>query len=139
MNVSPSVFVAEAVALALGATLLHIMHLNPLHFFIDNQLLSHYINSTGHLDIPDWRDVAYTHTHTISSSLTGASKVFNISRNHNHMANSLAKEGLELIQSNSLQLDSTCTNPSHARGCPLLRALQLVTINSVMAFTTYCC
>jgi uncharacterized Zn finger protein len=78
-------------------------------------------------------------THTISSSLTGASKVFNISRNHNHMADSLAKEGLELIQSNSLQLDSTCTNPSHAPGCLLLRALQLVTINSVMVLTSSCC
>jgi hypothetical protein len=137
LNASPSVFVAKAAALALGATLLHIMHLNPVNFFTDNHLLSHYINSTGHLDIPDWRAAAYTHT--ISSSLTGASKVFNISRNHNHMANSLAKEGLELIQSNSLQLDSTCTNPSHAHGCPLLRALQLVTINSVMVFTTSCC
>jgi uncharacterized Zn finger protein len=55
------------------------------------------------------------------------------------MADSLAKEGLELIQSNSLQLDSTCTNPSHAPGCLLLRALQLVTINSVMVLTSSCC
>jgi hypothetical protein len=62
LNASPSVFVAEAAALALGATLLHIMQLNPVNFFTDNQLLSHYINSAGHLDIPDWRAAAYTHT-----------------------------------------------------------------------------
>jgi uncharacterized Zn finger protein len=52
------------------------------------------------------------------------------------MADSLAKEGLDLLQSNSLQLDYTCTNPSHAHGCPLLRALQFVTINPVMVITT---
>jgi hypothetical protein len=61
LNASPSVFVAEATTLALGATLLHIMHLNPVNFFTDDQLLSHYINSTWYLEIPDWRVGAYTH------------------------------------------------------------------------------
>jgi ribonuclease HI len=116
MNDTPSVFVAEAAALAFATSLLHIMQLNPVNFLTDNQLLSHYINSTCQFDIPDWRAVAYTHI--ITSSLTGASKVFNISRNHNHMADSLAKEGLELLHSNSLQSNYTCTNPSHAQGCP---------------------
>jgi hypothetical protein len=44
MHASPSVFVAEAVVLALGATLLNKMGLNLVNFFADNQLLSHYIN-----------------------------------------------------------------------------------------------
>jgi ribonuclease HI len=97
---SPSVFVAEAAALAFATSLLHFMQLDHVNFSTDNQLLSHYLNNTGHFDIPDWRAAAYTQI--ITSSLTGASKVFNISRIHNDMADSLAKEGLHLVHSNSL-------------------------------------
>jgi hypothetical protein len=118
-----SVFVAEAAALAFATSLLHFMQLNPVNFLTDNQLLSHYINSTGHFDTPDWRAASYTQI--ITSCLTGASKVFNISRNHNHMADSLAKQGLVLLHSNSLRTNYTCTNPSHAHGCPLLRHFSL--------------
>jgi ribonuclease HI len=137
MNDTPSVFVAEAAALAFAISLLHFMQLNPVNFLTDNQLLSHYLNSTGHFDLPDWRAAAYTQI--ITSSLAGASKVFNISRNHNHMADSLVKEGLHLLQSNSLQSNYSCTDPSHVHGCPLLGALQFVTINSVMVIAAACC
>jgi hypothetical protein len=137
INDSPSVFVAEAAALAFATSLLHFMQLDHVNFLTDNQLLSHYLNSTGHLDIPDWRAAAYTQI--ITSSLTGALKVFNISRIHNHMADSLAKEGLHLVHSNSLQSNYSCTNPSHIHGCQFLGALQFVTINSVMVLTAACC
>jgi hypothetical protein len=38
MNRTPSVFVAEAAALAFGTSLLHFMQLNPVNFLTDNQL-----------------------------------------------------------------------------------------------------
>jgi hypothetical protein len=44
-------------------------------------------------------------------------------------------EGLAYLQSNQLSYSTSCTNPSHVHGCPLLGALQLVTINSVMVLT----
>jgi hypothetical protein len=100
INDSPSVFVAEAAALAFATSLLHFMQLDHVNFLTDNQLLSHYLNSTGHFDIPDWRAAASTQI--ITSSLTSASKVFNISTIHNYMADSLAKEGLHLVNPNSL-------------------------------------
>jgi ribonuclease HI len=134
---SQSVFVAEAAALAFATSLLHFMQLDHVNFFTDNQLLAHYLNNADHYDIPDWRAAAYTHI--ITSSLTGASKVFNISRTHNDMADSLAKEGLHLVHSDSLLSSFSCTNPSHVLGCPFLGALQSVTINSVMVLTaSYC-
>jgi hypothetical protein len=134
---SPSVFVAEAAALAFATSLLHFMKLDNVNFFIDNQLLAHYSNNTDHFDIPDRRAAAYTQI--INSSLTGASKVFNILRIHNDMADSLAKEGLHLVHSNSLHSSFSCNNPSHVLGCPFLGALQYVTINSVMVLTAACC
>jgi hypothetical protein len=135
---SPSVFVAEAAALAFATSLLHFMQLDHVNFFFtDNQLLAHYLNNTGHLDIPDWRAAAYTQI--ITSSLTGDSKVFNISRVHNGTADSLAKEGLHLVHSNSLHSSFSCTNHSHVLGCPFLGALPSVSIHSVMVLTAACC
>jgi hypothetical protein len=134
MHASPSVFVAEVATLALGATLLNKMELIHVNFFTDNQLLAHCINASDHADILDWRAAPYTWI--ISSSLTGAYKVCNISRDQNHMADSLAKQGLAFLQSNHLPLGHSCTNPSHVHGFPLLRVLQFVTIDSVMVLTT---
>jgi hypothetical protein len=51
------------------------------------------------------------------------------------MADSLAKQGLDFLQYNSLPLGHSCTNPSHVHGCPLLRVLQFVTINSAIVLT----
>jgi ribonuclease HI len=134
---SQSVFVAEAAALAFATSLLHFMQMDHVNYFTDNQLLAHYLNNADRFDIPDWRAAAYTHI--INSSLTGASKVFHISRTHNGMADSLAKEGLNLLNSDSLLPNFSCTNPSHVLGCPFLGALQSVTVNSVMVITTSCC
>jgi hypothetical protein len=50
---SPSVFVAEAAALAFATSLLHFMQLDHVNYFTDNQLLAHYLNNTSHFDIPD--------------------------------------------------------------------------------------
>jgi hypothetical protein len=113
------------------------MQMDQVSYFTDNQLLAHYLNNVDRFDIPDWRAAAYTHI--INSSLTGASKVFHISRTHNGMADSLAKEGLHLLNSNSLLPNFSCTNPSHVLGCPFLGALQSVTINFVMVLTASCC
>jgi hypothetical protein len=54
-------------------------------------------------------------------------------------ADSLAKEGLHLLNSDSLLPNFSCTNPSHVLGCPFLGALQSVTVNSVMVITASCC
>jgi hypothetical protein len=134
---SQSVFVAEAAALAFATSLLHFMQMDHVNYFTDNQLLAHYLNNADRFDIPDWRAAAYTHI--INSSLTGASKVFHISRTHNGMADSLAKEGLHLLNSNSLLPNFSCTNPSHVVDCPFLGALQSVTVDSVMVITASCC
>jgi hypothetical protein len=131
------VFKAEAAALAFASSLLHFMQMDQVNYFTDNQLLAHYLNNVDCFDIPDWRAAAYTQI--INSSLTGASKVFHISRTHNGVADSLAKEGLLLLNSNSLFPNFCCTNPSHVLGCPFLGALQHVTINSVMVITAACC
>jgi ribonuclease HI len=133
---SQSVFAAEAAALAFATLLLHFMQMDQVNYFTDNQLLAHYLNNVDRFDIPDWRAAAYTHI--INSSLTCASKVFHISRTHNGMADSLAKEGLHLLNSDSLLPNFSCTNPTHVLGCPFLGALQSVTVNSVMVITTSC-
>jgi hypothetical protein len=134
---SQSVLTAEAAALAFASLLLHFMQMDQINYFTDNQLLAHYLNNVDRFDIPDWRAAPYTHI--ISSSLAGDSKVFHISRTHNGVADSLAKEGLLMHNSNSQIPNFCCTNPSHVLGCPFLRALQHVTINSVMVITASCC
>jgi hypothetical protein len=109
----------------------------PVSLFSDNQLLVNTINGSDPSDIPDWRATPYTQI--VSSTLAGSFKVYNISRNQNQMADSLARQGLAFLQSNQLPFGASCTNPSHVHGCPLLGALQFVTIDSVMVLTASCC
>jgi ribonuclease HI len=100
MQGSSSVFVAEAAALALAATLLNVMGFIPANLFSENQLLVNCINGSDPPNTPDWRAVPYTQIG--SSTLAGSFKVHKISRDQNQMADSLARQGLAYLQSNQL-------------------------------------
>lgn len=55
------------------------------------------------------------------------------------MADSLTNQFVFLLQSNQVDFSRLCVNPSHDHGCPLLQALQFITINDVMVLIASCC
>jgi hypothetical protein len=100
-------------------------------------LLVNCINGERPSEPPDWRIKPYSQW--IVASLQDSYKVLKISRNHNHMAHSLATRAFHHFQFHHVAQPSLCTNCSHDHGCPLLCALQLVIISSVMVQTaSYC-
>jgi hypothetical protein len=133
-----SILMAESAALALAASTLHRMNMGYANLLVDNQLLVNYINGSDPTIPPDWKIKPYTQV--VHSLLTGTNTlVHRISRNHNQMADLLARQSVISLQASQLVFSGLCSNPSHVLGCPLLSALRSVTINSVMVLTASCC
>ena len=128
----------ESAALVFAASLLNQLQCSPTTILSDNQQLVHFLNGSNLSNPPDWRINQYTQVTT--NLLTGSNlAVRKIKRNQNRMADSLARQALYALQSNQLQHSNTCTNPSQDNDCPVLRAINAVTINSVMVLSTSCC
>jgi ribonuclease HI len=128
MQMQDSTSVLMAAALALAISLCRRMNFEHHSFFSDSQLLVNYLNGADSSNPPDRRIKPFTQL--IVASLTGSYAVHKIPRNQNQMADSLARHGLASLLFNQSSLTRLCTNPSHSHGCPLLSALQVVTINS---------
>jgi hypothetical protein len=133
-----SVLMVESAGLALASSIISRMHIGETHLLVDNRLLVNYINGLDHSNPPDWTVIPFTQT--VNNLLPGTTMtVHKIRREHNQMADSLARQSISSLQDNQLDFSGSCVNPSHANGCPFLEALQLVTINDVMILTTSCC
>jgi hypothetical protein len=78
------------------------------------------------------------HTRNCHNYFVWFLQVHQIKISQNQMADFLAKQGLASFDSNQITFSGLCTNPSHVHGCPLLSALQFVTINFVIVLTTLC-
>jgi ribonuclease HI len=138
MQNSSSVLMAESAALAFAAALLNHLEFHNTNLLSDNQQLVHFLNGADLSNPPDWRIKPYTHI--ISSLMAGTNSIVRkIRRAQNQMADSLARQALSALRSNQHLFSGVCTNPVHVQGCPLLMALQDVTINSVMVLTASCC
>jgi len=138
MRNSSSVLMAEAGALALVAVLLKQIQLHHTTLLSDNQQLVHFLNGSDLSHPPDWRMKPYTQI--ISSTLSGTTTAIRkITRTQNQMADLLARQALRDLHSNPHSFSGVCTHSAHVQECPLLMALQNVTINSVMVLTASCC
>jgi ribonuclease HI len=133
MQDSSSVVMAESAALTLATSLCRQMGLQRISFFTNNQLLVNCINGDYPSNPPNWRIKPYTQT--IVASLQDSYKVIKISRHHNHMVHSLATRALHQVSIHNAPQQIICTNSSHMNQCPLLCALNIVTINSELVLT----
>jgi hypothetical protein len=137
MQDSTSVLMAESADLALATSLCRRMNLEHISFFTDSQLLVNCNNGENTAHPPDWRIKPFTQI--IVSSLQDSYKVHKIPRTQNHMAHSVSNRALHHLDFHYIAQPTLCTNSSHVLECPLLNALQLVTINSAMILiASYC-
>jgi ribonuclease HI len=138
MQESSSVIMAESAALALAANLLNQLQCRNTIILSDNQQLVHFLNGANLSNPPDWRIKSFTQ---IAANLLSAttSQVRRIKRNQNQMADSLAKQALQALTTNQIIHSSSCTNRIHRNDCPVLRAINDITINSVMVLSGSCC
>jgi len=138
MQVTTSVLMAESAAMLLATVLLHSLDLQDSTLLSHNQQLVHFLNGADHSNPPDWTIKPYTQ---IIYSLLAAttSSIRKIRRSQNQMADLLARQALTVYHANHINISRVCTNPQHVQECPVLVALQSVTINSVMVLTASCC
>jgi hypothetical protein len=138
LQAASSVIQAEAAGLALAASIISTMHLTDAHLLVDNQLLVNYINRADHSNPPDWKIKPYTQE--VTNLLAGTSTALHkITRQHNQMANLLARQSAFASHVNQFVFSGSCANPCHVHGCPFLDALQLVIINDVTILAATCC
>jgi ribonuclease HI len=138
MQDSSSIIMAESAALAFAANLLNQFQCRRSTILSDNQQLVHFLNGSNNFNPPDWRIKPYTQIAANILSTTNL-QVRRIKRNQNQMTDSLAGQALQALRSNQLAYSSSCTNPSYENDCPVLRAINAVTINSVMVLSASCC
>ena len=138
MQESYSVIMAESGAMALASAILNQLQCRNTTILSDNQQLVHFLNLVNLSNPPDWRIKPFTQFTANLLSET-SSQVRRIKRNQNQMADSLAKQALQALTTNQLVYTGTCANSSHKNDCPVLRAINDVTINSVMVLSASCC
>jgi len=139
MQESYSVIMAESAAMALVSDILNQLQCRNTTILSDNQQLVYFLNGVNLSNPPDWRIKPFTQF--TANLLSGtSSQVHRIKRNQNQMADSLAKQTLQALTTNQPAYTGTCTNSSHGNNdCPVLRAINDVTINSVMVLSASCC
>jgi ribonuclease HI len=138
MRSASSVLMAEAAAMALAAKVLDILQLQQGTILNDNQQLVHFLNGTNLAHPPDWRIKPYTQLIT-SSVYSTTTAIRRINRRLNQMADSLARQALNAIHCNQFTFEGVCAHAHHDPECPVIMALQNVTINNVMVLTASCC
>jgi len=129
---------AESAAMAWAAALLNQLQSHQATIFSDNQQVVHFLNGPNLSNPPDWRIKPYIQITVALLSGTN-SVVRRIKRTQNQMADSLARQTLCALQTNQIDYSGLCTNLSHGNDCPILRAINDVTINDVMILTALCC
>jgi len=134
---SSSVLMAESAALALATDLLNQIQCTRYTIFSDNQQLVYFLNKSNLSNPPDWRIKPYSQSAANLLAIY-STQVRRIKRTQNQMADSLARQAFQAITSNRIQYDFRCSNPSHANDCPLLRAINSVTITSVNVLSALC-
>ena len=120
---------AEAAALALAAQISNNLYLHHITILSDNQQLVHFMNGPDLDNPPDWRIKPLTHMADIAireSSIV----VRRLRRSQNQMADLLARQAFLDRQYDHNHYYVACAYEPHVHECPLLSALQLVTINS---------
>jgi hypothetical protein len=96
-----SVLMVESADLALVASIISRMNIGDAHLLVDNRLLVNYINGLYHSNPPDWTIIPFTQI--VNNLLAGTTTtVHNIKREHNQMADSLARQSISSLQANLL-------------------------------------
>ena len=120
---------AEAAALALAAQISKNLNLHHITILSDNQQLVHFMNGPILDNPPDWRIKSLTHM--ANNAIRESSAVIRrLRRCHNQMADLLARQAFTNTQYDHNHCNVACAYEPHVHQCPLLSALQLVTINS---------
>jgi ribonuclease HI len=135
---SSSVLMAESTTLALATNVLNQIQCRRYTIFSDNQHLVHFLNKSNLSNPPDLRIKPYSQS-AANLLANYNTQVRRIKRTQNQMADSLARQAFQAITSNQIQYDFSCSNPSHANDCPLLRAINSVTITFVNVLSALCC
>jgi hypothetical protein len=130
MRDTASVLMAEAVALALAASVTQHLQLTNINFLSDNQQLVHFLNGSDLSTPSDWRLKPF-YPDIMNSSHQRSTSILKISRNHNQTTDLLARQALSDLDSNLMHQSYVCFNPAHVDQCPLPLAIQLVNINFV--------
>jgi hypothetical protein len=127
-----SVLMAEAVALALAATVNDALNFNNTSFLSDCQQLVHFLNDkdqTNPLEV------------FANCSARRRSKIFKVNRNLISTADNLAKQASSVSSSNSSVFDfkPVCSNSAHDQHCPVMEALMSINLNSVSILAARYC
>lgn len=138
MTESTSVLMAEAAALALAASISQALHFQDITFLSDCELLVKFLNSSDLSNPPDWRSKIYTQQF-INFKCQSQARIFNINRDINRVADSLAKQAFSAHVNLSSEFHFECLHACHASQCPVKEALLSVTLNSVRLLAAQCC
>jgi hypothetical protein len=127
-----SVLMAEAVALALAATVNDALNFNNTSFLSDCQQLVHFLNDkdqTNPLEV------------FANCSARRRSKIFKVNRNLISTTDNLAKQASSVSSSNSSVFDfkPVCSNSAHDQHCPVMEALMSINLNSVSILAARYC
>jgi len=114
-----SVLMVEVAALALSAMITSMLNITGCTFLSDYQQLVHFINSLDHSNPPDWRIKPFTQIFS-NSNQDYSSRLCKISKNLNHLADSLAHQALS---STSLELRTSCSIQFDSEQCFASQAL----------------
>lgn len=130
-----SVVMAEAAALAMAAMTANLLYFSNVCFLSDSSqfvqfINSEFINSEDHNHPPDWCMKPYTQAFDNCAS-TRRAKVYKISRTLNTTADALARQAFSVPDTSSQSCETACSYSSHSSQCPLLQALQSITLHSV--------
>jgi UDP-N-acetylmuramoylalanine-D-glutamate ligase len=133
-----SVIMAEAAALALAAMVADRLNFNDVSFLSNCSQLVHFINDEDHNHPPDRRMKAFMQTFDNCVSNRRA-KIYRISRTLNNMADALARLALSVPVNTAQSSVTVCSYLGHGHRCPLVGALNSVTLHSVRVLAASCC
>ena len=94
MSDSTSVFMAEAAALALAASVTQRLNLQHTNFLSDNQELVLFLNASDHSNPPDWRRIKHFTQLLINNTKQRSTGIFKVRPNLNQTADTLARQAV---------------------------------------------
>lgn len=133
----PSVLIAEASALLMGAIACDSLGFNQVAFYTDNQILATYLNTQRTQEPPDWRMKPITQDFCNWAS-TRSISIAKIHRTANEVAHKLAVQALKTCVLHGDSATFICNNPMHADVCPA-RAITDVSSRHCIYFAAICC
>jgi hypothetical protein len=133
----PSVFTAEAAALAFAGIIVKRLQIVEATFLSDSQQLVTYINYSSTMPIPRWDAKFYTQTYS-NAAQGNIYKVYKIPRNLNSTAHNLGSQARNHLIENS-DVTITCQNATHISRYPFRAALDDVPWAFLTHIAVTCC